>query len=81
MTVLTEEINSLMNKNELVYSTFPFTTTIEASIRTMNDNLSGLNSILIRYQIMSSLQMKLNVSSKTKLSKNHIAHKTLLFGP
>lgn len=34
----TNEINSLMNKNELVYSTLPFTTTIEATIRTINDD-------------------------------------------
>lgn len=32
------EIHDLMEKNEKVYSTLPFTTTIEASIKTINDN-------------------------------------------
>lgn len=32
------EINELMKKNEEVYETLPFTTTIEATIRTVNDD-------------------------------------------
>lgn len=33
-----EEINELMEKNETVYHTLPFTTTIEATIRTVNND-------------------------------------------